>query len=139
MEQVRSSVEIRPVHVEPRIGGGTAVWLHRNIRKVTEDGQDMWAADGTHGTVDGIVGEAWASARFAELWERFEAPDAPTSPLAAVDGETATANHAAGTLLVVGGGLYRVTSPIAAGERIEEGRNVSATTVADELAAIAAK
>ena len=136
MEHVKSTVEIRPAQVEPRIGGGTSVWLHRDIRKVTEDGQEMWAADGTHGTVDGTVDEAWANARFAELWERFEAHDAPTSPFAAVDGETATANHAVNTYLIMQGKLYKVTRAIAVGETIAEGTNVSETTVMSELLAL---
>lgn len=58
--------------------------------------------------------------------------------LAPVEQETATANHAAGTYLVLGGTLCKVTRAIAIGETVAIGTNVAATTVAAELLAIQA-
>ena len=60
------------------------------------------------------------------------------SAIAATDGPTATANHAAGTYLTMDGVLYKVTSAIAVGETIAAGTNVSATTVMAELIALTA-
>jgi len=55
--------------------------------------------------------------------------------IATPDGPTATANHALGTYLTMGGKLYKVTSAIAVGETIKSGTNVSQTTVMAELIA----
>ena len=55
--------------------------------------------------------------------------------IAAIDGPTATTNHAVGTYLTMGGKLYKVTTAIAAGETIAAGTNVTQTTVMDELIA----
>ena len=51
---------------------------------------------------------------------------------------TATKNYSVGDLLIVGNVLYRATAAIATGETITEGTNVTADTVADELAALEA-
>lgn len=56
--------------------------------------------------------------------------------VAPVEGETATANHAAGTYLVHDGQLCKVTSAIATGEAISIGTNVTATTVMAEVLAL---
>lgn len=58
--------------------------------------------------------------------------------LAPVDGPTATSNHAAGTYLMLGGTLCRVTTAIAVGETIAIGTNVVATTVMAEILALTA-
>lgn len=58
--------------------------------------------------------------------------------LAPVDGPTATSNHAAGTYLMLGGTLCKVTTAIAAGETIAIGTNVVATTVMTEILALTA-
>ena len=58
--------------------------------------------------------------------------------LAPVEQATATANHAVGTYLVLGGTFCKVTSAIATGEAVAIGTNVAATTVAAELLAIQA-
>jgi hypothetical protein len=55
-----------------------------------------------------------------------------------VEQETATANHAAGTYLVLGGTLCKVTRAIAIGETVAIGTNVASTTVAAEILAIQA-
>jgi hypothetical protein len=55
------------------------------------------------------------------------------SAIAAQDGPTATANHAVGSYLTMGGTLYRVTRAIATGEAITPGTNVMATTVMAEV------
>jgi len=55
--------------------------------------------------------------------------------IAAPDGPTATANHALGTYLTMGGKLYKVTSAIAVGETITAGTNITETTVMAELIA----
>lgn len=55
------------------------------------------------------------------------------SAIAAQDGPTATANHAVGSYLTMGGKLYRVTTAIATGEAITPGTNVTATTVMAEV------
>jgi hypothetical protein len=55
------------------------------------------------------------------------------SAIAAQDGPTATANHAVGSYLTMGGTLYRVTTAIATGEAITPGTNVMATTVMAEV------
>jgi len=57
--------------------------------------------------------------------------------IATPDGPVATANHAVGTYLTMGGKLYRVTRAIAVGESIVAGTNVTETTVMDELLALA--
>jgi hypothetical protein len=59
--------------------------------------------------------------------------DAAASMLADHDGPTATANHAVGSYLTMGGTLYRVTRAIATGEAITPGTNVTATTVMAEI------
>jgi len=56
--------------------------------------------------------------------------------IAPVEQPVATATHAIGDLLCVGWQLYRVTRAIAIGEAITAGTNVTATTVAAEIAAI---
>lgn len=58
--------------------------------------------------------------------------------LAPVDGPTATSNHAAGTYLMLGGTLCKVTTAIAVGEQITIGTNVVATTVMTEILALTA-
>lgn len=55
--------------------------------------------------------------------------------IAAQDGPTATASHAIGTYLTMGGTLFKVTRAIAVGETIAAGTNVTATTVMAELLA----
>jgi len=55
------------------------------------------------------------------------------SAIAAPDGPTATANHAVGTYLTMGGKLYRITSAIAVGEQITPNTNVTETTVMAEV------
>ena len=55
--------------------------------------------------------------------------------IATPDGPVATANHAVGTYLTMGGKLYKVTSAIAVGESIVAGTNVTETTVMAELIA----
>lgn len=59
--------------------------------------------------------------------------DRSASLLAAQDGPTATANHAIGSYLTMGGQLYKVTTAIASGEAIVPGTNVTATTVMAEV------
>lgn len=46
---------------------------------------------------------------------------------------TAAAAHASGSYLILGESLYKATADIAAGDSIEDGVNVSETTVADEM------
>lgn len=58
--------------------------------------------------------------------------------LAPVEQETATANHAVGTYLVLDGTFCKVTTAIAIGETVAIGTNVAATTVAAEILAIQA-
>lgn len=68
----------------------------------------------------------------------FELADDAFACIAAPDGPTATANHAVGTYLIMGGKLYKVTTAIAAGDTIAAGTNVTQTTVMDELIALTA-
>ena len=63
------------------------------------------------------------------------AKSAMLSIMAESDTATATAPHAVGELITVGDVLYRVTSAIATGETIAAGTNVTATTLAAEIAA----
>jgi len=65
-----------------------------------------------------------------------EARDEAMAAIADPDGPTATANHAAGTYLTMGGRLYKVTTAIATGEAIVPGTNVTATTVMAEVLAL---
>lgn len=58
--------------------------------------------------------------------------------IAPVEQPIATANHAVGTYLVLGGTFCKVTTAIAIGETVAIGTNVAATTVAAELLAIQA-
>lgn len=59
--------------------------------------------------------------------------------LATADTLTATSSHASGSLLTVGGRLYKATQAIAPGETINPGINVTATNVAAQLAALEAR
>ena len=61
------------------------------------------------------------------------ARDEAMAAIADPDGPTATATHAVGTYLTMGGKLYRVTTAIAIGESITPGTNVTATTVMAEV------
>ena len=54
--------------------------------------------------------------------------------IAPVEQAVATANHATGSLMMLGGHLVKATTSIAIGEAVAIGTNVSATTVAAELA-----
>lgn len=62
--------------------------------------------------------------------------DEAMAAIADSDGPTATATHAVGTYLTMGGKLYRVTTSIAIGESIIPGSNVVATTVMAEVLAL---
>ena len=62
-----------------------------------------------------------------------------TQNIAAADTLTATSSHASGSLLTVGGRLYKATQAIAPGETINPGINVTATNVAAQLAALEAR
>lgn len=68
----------------------------------------------------------------------FELADDTFACIAAPDGPIATANHAVGTYLIMGGKLYKVTTAIATGDTIAVGTNVTQTTVMDELIALTA-
>lgn len=70
-----------------------------------------------------------------------EVPATKSALLAIVaesDSATATANHEAGDLFVMGDVLYKTTAAIAIGETITPGTNCSATTLAAEIEAAAA-
>ena len=54
--------------------------------------------------------------------------------IAPVERAVATANHATGSLMMLGGHLVKATTAIAIGEAVTIGTNVAATTVAAELA-----
>ena len=56
------------------------------------------------------------------------------SNIAPVEQAVATANHATGSLMMLGGHLVKATTAIAIGEAVTIGTNVAATTVAAELA-----
>ena len=62
--------------------------------------------------------------------------DRALEAIAAHDGPVAQTYHAVGTYLTMGGSLYKVTTAIAAGERITQGTNVVATTVMAEVLAL---
>lgn len=66
------------------------------------------------------------------------AKSAVLANIAVEETATATANHVVGELLIVGDSLYKVTVAIATGETIAAGTNVTATTVAAEIAAAVA-
>lgn len=53
------------------------------------------------------------------------------------DSSTASKNYSANTYLIFNDDIYRVTKAITAGETIEEGVNVTKTTVAEQLLALA--
>ncbi len=59
--------------------------------------------------------------------------------LAPVDNPTAAVTHTAGSLLTVSGQLYKATQAIAPGDAIAAGTNVTATSVAEQLAALEAR
>lgn len=64
------------------------------------------------------------------------AVDAVNANVAAAEEVTATAAHAAGELIMVGGALYKVTAAIAAGDTIASGTNVTPKTLAEAIAEI---
>ena len=102
-----------------------------------------------------LAGQLWLHAKFKSAEEKRDAARADTDAkraaeaawrddldrrmaefeqrLSAQDGPTATANHAVGSYLTMGGTLYRVTTAIATGEAITPGTNVMATTVMAEV------
>ena len=142
----------RPSRIEMTVNGHiTEVWLHRNIEQVEIDGEDglpqqMWEADEVHGALDASVTGAYVSANFDTLWDEWD--DTPvlqrvreiaassTAPVAPAESAVATDNHAAGTYLVHDGRLCKVTVPIARGETVIIGTNVTETTVAAEILAM---
>jgi len=65
--------------------------------------------------------------------------DAALSAIAPVENGTASTNYAAGSYLVHGGQLCKVTTAIATGEAIAIGTNVTATTVMAEVIALIAQ
>lgn len=128
-------------------GCSMEVWLRRNIRQETdEDGNEVWTAYAVHGILPANTTGAYVSANFDSLWDEWD--DTPmlqrvreiaassTAPVAPAESAIATDNHAAGTYLVHDGKLCKVTSPIARGETITVGMNVTETTVAFELLAM---
>lgn len=72
----------------------------------------------------------------ARAAEAVEALGALTSSIGDTEQEVAVDNHAVGSYLTMNGTLWRVISGIAKGERVREGVNVVATTVATELMAV---
>ncbi len=65
---------------------------------------------------------------------------ASRSVIAGVEsGFTASRNYASGSLLIVGGTLYKTTSAIENGGAIQPGTNAAATTVAEQLLLLAAR
>lgn len=72
MQITKSATELDPVLVEPNGSGGADVWLRRNIAETEEDGQTMWEAEETHGTVTGVPGAEEIEADFDGYWSRFE-------------------------------------------------------------------
>ena len=71
---------------------------------------------------------------YNDLRGRIDGKDV-TGPLAPSDTETATAAHAVGEVISVGGQLYVVTAAIAVGDTIADGTNVASTTVMAQMAA----
>lgn len=153
MVSTASDTRIDPVMLV-RNGPVTEVWLRKNIehRTVVNDGggeQQMWFADEAHGIVPGTPAAAEIEGDFDALWDRFETDgmtdrelvnyratqltDALASSLGDTEQATATENHAVGSYLTWDGTLWRVTAPIARGERIRDGVNVTPTSVAAEL------
>ena len=128
-------------------GCNMEVWLRRNIRQETdEDGNEVWTAYVVHGELPANTTGAYVSANFDALWDEWD--DVPvlqrvreiaassTAPVAPAESAIATDNYAAGTYLVHDGKLCKVTVPIARGETIIIGTNVTETTVASELLAM---
>ena len=92
------------------------------------------------GTESIIVPEGEISAApLITLAEGESAADLVMGVLACIatpDGPIASANHAVGTYLTMGGKLYKVTRAIASGETVASGTNVTETTVMAELIAL---
>lgn len=71
---------------------------------------------------------------YNDLRARIDGKDV-TGPITASDTVTATAAHAVGDVISVGGELYVVTAAIAVGDTIAAGTNVASTTVMAQIAA----
>ena len=146
MQRTQSPQQLSQVQMAVN-GGIVEVWLHRNIEQVTdEDGNAAWVADQVHGILPASTTGAYVSANFDALWDEWD--DTPmlqrvreiaassTAPVAPAESAIATDNYAAWTYLVHDGKLCKVTVPIARGETIVIGSNVTETTVAAEILAM---
>lgn len=95
-------------------------------------------------TLTPTINAEWWSEHAAPIPEALQAyrvdidtTNANDSSIAPVETSTATANHSVGSLIMLDGDLYKVTSAIATGETVVPGTNCTKTTVAAELAALA--
>ena len=78
-------------------------------------------------------------AESAEVANLRSEMDAIASSVAVTEGVDATDNHTAGSLLVIGGKLCRLTRAVVRGERFVEGINVTPVSVAEIIDAIEGK
>ena len=93
--------------------------------------------------IDTLLGEnnIWSNAGDVEVTYRADTESYVGNQIETVEEmiagteatETATVNYAIGDFLIANGGLYKVTSAIAAGETIVPGTNCTMTTVAEQL------
>lgn len=75
----------------------------------------------------------------AQILAALSLRETASDNLAPVDNPTAAVTHTAGSLLTVSGQLYKATQAIAPGDAIAAGTNVTATSVAEQLAALEAR
>ncbi|MBR2804909.1 MAG: hypothetical protein IKE20_07200, partial [Eggerthellaceae bacterium] len=111
----------------PDIASGAAISV---TASVTPTITASWWAEGAKEVSDAI--RALKRAIFENVG------NALASSIATVEGETSAHNYSAGSYLMQGEQLYKVTSAIASGEEITPGTNVTATTVMAELLALTA-
>lgn len=122
------------------------VRLRKNIHKEIDDNAEVWRADEVIGKLPLGTTTAYVDANFDALWEEWD--DTPmlqrireivassTAPVAPTESDVATDNYPVGTYIMHDGKLCKVIVPIARGEAIVIGTNVTATTVTAEILAI---
>ena len=129
-----------PMYVTPMMAGTTGAYIGSNLRR-SDYYSRAFVSDGT-GAVLWIgvdPGTSFTDAVFEVTFRDITVATQENENIAPADASVATATHAAGSMLTVGGQLYKATQTIAAGETIIPGTNVTTATVAAQLAALEAR
>lgn len=129
-----------PMYVTPMKAGTTSAYIGSSLRR-SDYYSRAFVSDGT-GAVLWIgvdPGTSFTDAVFEVTFRDATVATQENENIAPADAPVATATHAAGSMLTVGGQLYKATQTIVAGETITPETNVTTTTVAAQLAALEAR